>query len=209
VTPPQDRPSLEGARAEILAIAAEFRREAGPIVEASVRRRIERLLQARRAWSQTLSESARAELDRAVDRAIAAGLRDLDRRLADEDVWLQPFTAPGVVHRPETGWDGTLPEWLSGFLRRFTLRQDRPVLGELDDPSNRVWVAVLSAVKPLDPVLQELGLAPSEVPNLGGGHYGLRASTAAQLDPAGVLVRLWGRYRAAHERYVGLSGDPV
>jgi hypothetical protein len=209
MTRPQDRPSLEGARAEILAVAAEFRREVGPIVETSLRRRIGWLLEGRREWSDTLPTSARRAFDRALDRAIAAGVGELERRLADEDVWLQPFTAPGVVHRPETGWDGTLPEWVSGFLRRFTRRQDRPVLGALDDPANRVWVAVLSAAKPLDPVLQEFGLAPSEVPNLGGGHYGLRAPTAAQLDPSGVLARLWRRYRAVHERYLALSADLV
>lgn len=205
MTRSSDQAALAGARAEVFAIAEVFRRTAPSIVEADLRRRIEALLEARRVWADGLEPRARGALGQAIDEAITAGARDVDRRLAAEDVWLQPFTAPGIVHRPETGWDATLPEWIGGFLRRFTRRQDRPVLEDLDDPSNRVWVALLSAARPLDPVLEGFGLAPSDIPDLGGGHYGIQPRTAAQLDPGGELVRLWKRYRLAHERYAALS----
>ena len=197
--------ALEGARAEILAVAAQFRAAAGPIVDAALRRRIQALGRSRREWHERMSPEAGSVFEDAADRAIRAGTREVERRLALEDVWFQPFTAPGVVRRPETGWDGMAPEWITGFLRRFTRQQDTPTLGELDDPGNRVWVALLSAATPLDPVLEELGLAPSSIPKLGGGHYGLQPRTAAQLDPTGVLLRLWKRYRLVHDRYAALA----
>lgn len=197
--------ALEGARAEIVSLAAEFRAAAGPVLDAALRRRLEALVRARRAWHEAMSPEVRSAFEDAAGRAILAGVREVDRRLAVEDVWFQPFTAPGVVRRPETGWDGMVPEWISGFLRRFTRREDAPTLGDLDDPGNRVWVALLSAATPLDPVLQEFGLEPSSIPNLGGGHYGLQPRTAPLLDPSGVLARLWKRYRLVYERYTALA----
>lgn len=169
--------ALEGARTEVLAAAREFTRAAGPIVAAALGRRVRALLETdRRA---RLSPELRPALDEAAARAIAAGVRGVERRLADPDVWLRPLTAPGVV----TG------------------------LGELDDPGNRVWVALLAAATPLDPVLEEFGLPPDPAPNLGGGHYGLQPRTAAQLDPSGALVRTWRRYRNAYARYAALTRE--
>jgi len=67
-----------------------------------------------------------------------------------------------------------------------------------------VWILFLAAAKPLDPVLEEFGLSPSVIPNLGGGNYGLGPRNAAQLDPSGTLARLWNRYRIAYEQYRAL-----
>jgi hypothetical protein len=110
-----------------------------------------------------------------------------------------------VTGPSEAGWDGALPEWLSNALRRFTRAPRRPAIDDLDDPGNRIWIALLAAAKALDPVLAEFGLSPSSVPDLGGGHYGIQPRTAEQLDPSGELVRLWRRYRLAYQRYLALA----
>jgi hypothetical protein len=94
---------------------------------------------------------------------------------------------------------------VSSTLHRFASRDDEPRLGELDDPSNRIWVAISSAARALDPVLQEFGLPPSSTPDLGGGHYGLQPRTLAQLDPTGTLARLWRRYALVYRRYAALE----
>ena len=65
-----------------------------------------------------------------------------------------------------------------------------------------MWIALLAAAKPLDPVLEEFGLAPSEIPDLGGGNFDLAPRNAQELDTAGRDVRSsWKAYRAAYERY--------
>lgn len=196
--------ALEGARAEIGSIAAEFARAAQGIVESALHRRLEAFFESRREWFESLKPDVASALRGAAGGAIAQGVAEVGRRLADLDLWFEPRIAPGVVPRPETGWDGQLPEWISGLLRRFARAETYPPVGDLDDPGHRVWVAVLSASKPLDPVLREFGLESSTVPDLGGGHYGLQPKTAAQLDPTGTLDRLWKRYRLAYERYAAL-----
>jgi hypothetical protein len=42
---------------------------------------------------------------------------------------------------------------------------------------------------------------PSEVPDLGGGNFGLAPKNAEELDPDGSVRSLWNRYRAEYERY--------
>jgi len=204
MTRPGSEAALEGARGEVLAIAEEFTRATGPILEAALRRRVRALIERERS---RLAPEVREALDGAAAGAIAAGVREVQRRLSDPDVWLRPLTAPGVVPRPETGWDGILPGWISDLLRRFGRREEPPGLGDLDDPGNRVWVALLSAATPLDPILEEFGLRAAPAPNLGGGHHGLQPRTAAELDPSGALVRVWRRYRGAYVRYAALAGD--
>lgn len=208
MTQPADHVALEGAIAEIRAVAAEFARAARPAVEEALRRRLEALLDARRSWFEALGPDIAGAFRTATDRAIAGGGAEVERRLADLDLWLDPLTAPGLAPRPESGWNSELPEWLIGILRRFATTRSGPALGELDDPGNRVWVAMLSAAKPLDPVIEEFGLPPSEIPDLGGGNYGLAPQSAAQLDPTGRLAGLWKGYRAAYERYAALARRP-
>ena len=200
-----DHEALEGARADIRVVSSAFAKAAGPITAAALHRRLDALLEARGAWWDGLSEEVRRAFGEASDRAVSAAADGTARRLGDEDLWLSPLTAPGVTGPSEAGWDGALPEWLSSALRRFTRAPRRPAIDDLDDPGNRIWIALLAAAKALDPVLEEFGLAPSSVPDLGGGHYGIQPRTAEQLDPSGELVRLWRRYRLAYRRYVALA----
>lgn len=200
-----NEPALEGARTEIRELARAFAERAEPVVRAALTRRLDALLEAHATWFGDLREDAAAAFRASAGEAIDAGAAGVRERLGAEDVWLQPYTAPGVVHRPEHGWEGSLPEFVSGFLKRFSRHDRGPELHGLDDPSNRVWVALLSAARSLDPVLGEFGLAPSSTPDLGGGHYGLAPKTAAQLDPTGELARLWKRYRLVYARYAALS----
>lgn len=200
---PAGRTALEDARAEIAAIAAEFRDASGGIVVAFLRRRFEALVRDRPEWSGSLRPDVAAALREAADRTVEQGAADAVRRLGDPVLWLEPMTAPGVERSAGSGWDGELPVWLGGLLRRLS-RREAASLGGLDDPGNRIWVALLSASRSLDPVLEEFGLAPSPAPDIGGGHYGLRPETAGRLDPSGTLERLWRRYRAAYGRYASL-----
>ena len=202
---PANAAALEGARSEIVELSERFSEQAGPVVHAALERRLEALLHARREWFGALAPDVAHAFRETAQRALDLGTEGVCARLRQPDLWLQPHTAPGVVRGPEHGWDGMAPEWITGFLRRFTRRQDERVLAELDDPGNRVWVALLSAAKPLDPVLREFGLEASSTPELGGGHYGIQPRTAAQLDPSGTLERLWKRYRLVYERYAALS----
>jgi hypothetical protein len=198
----EGRAQVEGAIAEIRALAAEFAEAAPPILEAALTRRLQGFLAARDGASEALTPDAAGALEDAAERAIAEGAAAAGRRLADAGIWLEPRTAPGVAPT-ETGWSDLVPEWVSRLLRLLDRRPppSGAELGALDDPGHRVWVALLSAAKPLDPVLREFGLPPRPAPDLGGGHYGLQPKTAAQLDPSATLERLWARYRLLYERY--------
>jgi hypothetical protein len=204
-----ERGALEGARAEIEAIAEEFAEAAPPIVEAALRRRLEALLRARADHLDGLAPDAVEAMRRAAGDAIGEGAERMRRRLADRDVWLSPRVVPGGNPPPARAWSALLPEWLAGALRRLAPAEDGPAVGALDDAGNRVWVAVLAAAQPLDPVLAEFGVRPREAPDLGGGHYGLRPGSAAELDPSGTLEGMWRRYRSAYERYARARGGRV
>jgi hypothetical protein len=204
MTNSDDLAALEGARAEVRAVATEFRRAAGRATDAALHRRLQTLVDAEAGWFEAIGAGEQAAFRVAADRAIAHAVAELERRLAAEDLWFDPLTAPGWVPATESGWNTELPEWVIGFLRLFSRKETGPRLGELDDPANRVWILFLAAAKPLDPILEEFGLPPSEIPNLGGGNYGLGPRNAAQLDPSGALARLWDRYRIAYERYRAL-----
>jgi hypothetical protein len=128
-------------------------------------------------------------------------------RVADPELWLSPLVIPGGVPEPNRGWNDLNVAGLTGLLRRLARRMEHEDLGGLADANHRVWVALLSAAKPLDPVLREFGLPPSEVPNPGGGHYGLQPTSAAVLDPSGTLERIWGRFRPVYARYLALLHD--
>jgi hypothetical protein len=207
MTNSDDLAALEGARADVRAIATEFRRAAGPAIGASLHGRLQALVDAEAEWFEAIEPAAQAAFRAAAERAIALAVAEVERRLADEDLWLDPLTAPGWVPATQSAWSTELPEWVIGFLRLFSSKDTGPRLGELDDPANRVWILFLAAAKPLDPVLEEFGLPPSEIPNLGGGNYGLAPRSAAQLDPSGTLSRLWKRYRAAFASYRTLLPD--
>lgn len=194
-------PGLEGARAEIVAVAGAFADALQPALESALDRRVDALLRHR---SPSLQPEVAAALRGAVGRAAARGATEVAGRLRDEDLWFSPRVVPAGPPRPTPGWSEFVPSWLVRLLRGMAGEGRDDGLGPLDDPGNRVWVAVLSAAKALDPVLEEFGLPPSDVPDPGGGHYGLFPRTATELDPDGVLLRLWRRYRAAYGRYVAL-----
>jgi hypothetical protein len=199
--------AVERARIEIADLADTFRAAAAPALEASLSRRLAALIEARRDWWDRLADDVRDGFRAASDGAVRTGVEASMRRLEDEDVWLHPLVAPGMDER-DAGWDASFPDWLNGLLRRLSPKRHGPVIDALDDPGNRIWLALVVAARPMDPVLAEFGLVPSGVPSVGGGHYGLAPKTAEQLDPTGDLLRTWRRYRLAHQRYVALAeGD--
>jgi hypothetical protein len=191
-----------------LAIGAEFRRTAVPALDAALRWRLESLIQARAGWFGTLKPEVQDAFRAAAGQAVTLAVAEIDRRLADDELWLDPLTAPGLAQEPHHAWEPDLPGWLVGIVRLLAPKQRGSEVGDLDDPRNRVWVALLSAAKPLDPVLEEFGLVPAEVPDIGGGSYGLAPPSAPQLDSSGTLARLWKRYRAGYARYRMLLPDP-
>jgi hypothetical protein len=205
VTRSRDPNAVESAKADALASAEEFRRSAGPAIVGALHRRLEDLVSGREEFAEMTAE-VRTAFDEAAGRAIAQGASDAERRLANDDLWLDPLTAPGLGAEPDSGWDGSLPEWLIGVLRRLTPKRHGVGPGELDHLNNRAWIALLAAADPLDPVLEEFGLTPSEVPDIGGGNFGLAPPTAMDLDPTGTLVLAWDRYREAYGRYRALAG---
>jgi hypothetical protein len=204
VAPSPDALALEDARADVLEAGEAFRRSVATVTSAALRARLEDLIAAEHDWYEEMSDDVRAAFGDAAERAISQAVAELESRLTD-DIWLDPLVAPGIDRAPEPGWDGVLPVWLVGILRALTGKSRPERLGELDDLGNRVWVAILAAAQPLDPVLEEFGLVPSDVPDLGGGNFGLAPRTARELDPTGELRSLWDRYRAAYERYRALT----
>ena len=199
-----DDDALERARIEIAELADEFRAVAAPALEASLARRLDALVEARGEWWNRLAEDVRTGFRSATEGAIRIGVGEAMRRLENEDVWLHPLVAPGVDVR-RVGWDASFPDWMHTLVRRFESTRRGPALEALDDPGNRIWLALVAAARPVDPVLEEFGLAPSGVPSVGGGHYGLAPKTAEQLDPSGDVLRVWRRYRLAQQRYAALA----
>lgn len=207
MTRPADGEALDRARLEIGDIADAFRAAAAPALRGTLQRRLDALIEARRAWWDGLAPEVRDAFGDVSGRAIDTGIDDALRRLEDPDVWLSPLVAPGFDGDTDVGWDASFPSWIHGLIRRLSPRRLAPQVEALDDPGNRIWLALMSSARPLDPVLEEFGLAPSAVPSLGGGHYGLEPKTSEQLDPSGGLSKLWSRYRLAHHRYVALAEE--
>jgi hypothetical protein len=199
-----DDEALRRTREEIADLADAFRAAAAPALDAALRRRLDALIVVQAEWWDGLDPDVRTGLRAATDAAVRTGVEGSMRRLEAEDVWLHPLIAPGI-DAERAGWDASIPFWVIGFLRRVTATRRGPRVDALDDPGNRVWLALVSAARPLDPVLGEFGLPASSVPSVGGGHYGLAPKTAEQLDPSGGLVRIWRRYVRSHRRYEALA----
>jgi hypothetical protein len=198
--------ALDDARAAVLAEGARFVEELEPILGQSLRVGFERLCIAQPDRIIRLDGSARVTLDEAVDRAIAEGVARVLGRLRSPEIWLAPLTAPELSASEHPGWSMNVPEWVTRMLRGRGRGSDRPSLGALDDPTNRIWVALSSAATPLDPVLQEFGFRPGRR-RLGGGSFGVQAAHLPQLDPSGILQRCWKRYRAAYQRLIAFTDD--
>ena len=192
---------LEDARGSVLAEAGRFVDELGPALGESLRAGFARLEVAQADVTERLDRESRAALERAVDRAIELGVAEVIGRLRSPELWLAPLTAPDLPSRTDPARPLGMPEWVARLGRSV---RERPSLGALDDMSNRIWVAVSAAAKPLDRILEEFGFRP-ERRRLGGGSFGVAARTLPQLDPSGELGRRWKRYRAAYERLVALA----
>ena len=198
---PEGFAELESAREAVLAEAERFVGELEPALRESLAGGYRRFLADQDELVRHLNEDTRRALDEAVDRAAHLGVDQVIERLRAPELWLSPLTAPNLVVRVDSGWPDWVPEWLA---KAFGRGSDAPALGDLDDPSNRIWVAISSSARPIDPVLEEFGFEPGR-PRLGGGRFGVQPRTLPQLDPSGGLGQRWVRYRAAYERLAALT----
>lgn len=193
---------LERARDAVLAEAEAFRSELGPALDGALRAGIERLLERQAGHVAAMEQGQRRALEDALERAVGIAVRSVDERLRAPDVWLSPLVAPDLPGRETRGWPLDVPEWLARLLGRGS--RPRLGLGSLDEPENRIWIAVASASTSVDPVLVEFGFEPA-TRRIGGGRFGVGPRTLARLDPSGVLRQRWRRYRTAFERYEALT----
>ena len=192
---------LEAARAALLEEAGRFVQELEPVLGASLHAGFERLRLAQAGHVARLDGPTLDALGDAADRAIELGVGETVERLRSPEIWLSPLTAPELPPRTDPTHSLGMPEWvarLSGSAREGS------ALGRLDEMTNRIWVAISAAAKPLDPVLEEFGFR-RERRRLGGGSFGVSARTLPQLDPSGAIGRRWKRYRAAYERLSALA----
>ena len=192
---------LETARETVLAEAQGFVEELEPALRGSLAAGFQRFLNEQVEHVARMDAPTREALETATDRAAETGLADVLRRLREPEIWLAPLTAPELLPRRESGWPHWVPEWMA---KAFGGGHEAPELGALDEPSNRIWIAISSAAKPIDPVLEEFGFEPGR-PRLGGGRFGIQPRNLPQLDPTGTLGRRWVRYRAAYERLAALT----
>lgn len=167
------------ARREIQAVGSVFAEEAGGALERALERGMERLVMSRAAWFNALDERTTSALRAAASDAIRRSGRRITDRLADPDLWFSPSV-------------------------RLDQHPPRP-MDALDHLANRVWVTLLNGADPLEPVLLEFGCPPTDVPDMGGGHFGLQPQNAADLDPSGKLSALWRRYTTAYARLAGVQ----
>lgn len=186
------------ARDEVLAAAARFTELAAEVVAEAVRGRFHALLA-----GAAVPEPTRRALRAAGEGALSRGVAAMRERLADPDVWLSPMTLREAPPAEGVGSD-LGPSWLARVLARR--RRALPGPGRLDDPANRIWIALSLVARALDPLLGELGLEAAPAPGLGG-RYRLHPTTLRQLDPRGRLARAWREYRAAYARFVDLVGE--
>ena len=193
---------LAAARDAVLAEGEAFRLELEPILTAALEGVPERVAAAQPAHLAGLGPATRRAFEEAMATATLAAVRAVGERLRDPDLWLSPRTAPELATRTEAGWSLDVPAWLAGLLRRT--QRGRQGLGDLDDPGNRIWVAIASAAGPVDRVLEEFGFVGGRR-RIGGGRFGVVPRTLPRLDPSGELGRRWTRYRVAFARYEALA----
>lgn len=170
---------IEELRRRIAEVAEEFAAAAAAALEASLGGAMKRLVADHAEWFNRFDERTAAALRRTVEETIRKSAMDVGGRLHDEDLWLAPSVVVGGSPAPA-----------------------------LDTPANRVWIQLLNGARQLDLVLAEFGLPPSDIPEPGGGHYGLQPQRLSALDPSGRLARLWGRYRQLHEGYARALREP-
>jgi hypothetical protein len=172
VSQPDLRRRVADLEREIEALAERFADAAAPAIGPALARSVERLVVAQADRFNALKADAVGALRGRVGQTIERAAADLRIRLRDRDLWLNP-----------------------------TVALDRGPDPDLDQPNHRVWIAILHAAAPLDPVLTEFGLSPSDVPSFGGARFGLQPARLADLDRGGVLFRLWHRYVELFRQY--------
>jgi hypothetical protein len=196
---------LEAAREAVLAEGEAVVDALVPSIGESLRAGVTRLRLEQPDVAARLEGPVVSAFDQAVEGAIRSGVAQVLERLRDPEIWLAPLTAPNLVVVKKEGWPTWLPE---PFARLLARRQREPAaLGEIDDPSNRIWVAVCAASAPLDAVLEEFGFRPGR-PRIGGGRFDVGPRTLPRLDPTGGLRGPWRRYRDAYRRLSALTLDP-
>src|SRR5262245_1418166 len=166
---PEGFAELESARETVLAEGQGFVDELEQLLGQSLMAGFERLRLEQAEHAGRMEPATKRALEAAVVRAAGNGTAQVIERLRSSEIWLSPLTAPHLVARVDSGWPPWMPEWLA---RAFGRQADRPELGALDDPSNRIWIAISSAARPMDPVLEEFGFEPGP-PRLGGGRFGV------------------------------------
>ena len=196
---------LEAARANVLEEAERFVEELESVLGPSLHAGFGRLRLAQPGHVGRLDATTLAALEDAVARAIELGVAETVERLRSPEIWLSPLTAPELPPRGDPARSLGVPEWVA---RLGGPAREGATLGRLDEMTNRVWVAISAAAKPLDPVLEEFGFRP-ERRRLGGGSFGVSARTLPQLDPSGAIGQRWKRYRAAYERLSALAALDV
>lgn len=196
---------LAAARDQVLAEAEALRADVGPALDASLRLGLQRVLRGHAAYVATLDDATRRALDAALEAVVPAAVEGVLERLRDPDVWLSPLVAPDLPTPEPPGWPLDAPGWVARLARLAGGGRQRVRLGALDDPANRIWVAVCSAATSVDPVLVEFGFEPSSQ-RIGGGRFGVTPRNLPGLDPSGVLRQRWKRYRASLEHYEALAG---
>ena len=192
---------LEAARENVLEEAERFVQELEMVLGPSLRAGFERLRLAQAGHVARLDRPTLDAMEDAADRAIELGVAETVERLRSPEIWLSPLTAPELPPRTDPARPLGLPEWVA---RLGGSAREGPSLGRLDEMTNRIWVAISAAARPLDPVLEEFGFRP-ERRRLGGGSFGVSARTLPQLDPSGAIGQRWKRYRAAYERLTALA----
>jgi hypothetical protein len=195
---------LERAREAVVAEGTAFADELAPVLGESLRRGFEQLCADQADLIARFDPATRSALGPAVGRAIDAGVAAVVERLRSPELWLAPLTAPNLVVVKEEGWPTWLPEAFARLLR--PRRRDPATLGGLDDPSNRIWVAICGASGPLDAVLEEFGFRHARR-RIGGGKFDVGPRSLPRLDSSGVLQRRWRRYRSAFEHMTALAAE--
>src|SRR5439155_6694603 len=150
---------LEAARRDISEIAATFTQQAAQRLREVMSRRVDALVE-RRLSAGTIAGDQAASLRSAAGKGVEQGVAAVERRLADIELWLSPRTILVESSSEPGGWGIGVPEWLASIVRRIGMRR-LPGLGDLDDPNNRIWIAILNAADPLDPILEGSGFPPS------------------------------------------------
>jgi hypothetical protein len=167
---------LDQARRDVTEVAERFSTAAEEIVAAALERGFAALLRRQQAWGEALREDESEALRRAVADEVLRSAARVAVALRDPDLWLAP-----------------------------SVRVDEGPGEDLDAGLNRVWITLLTSARGFDHLLGEFGLPRSDLPEAGGGHYGLQPQSLEDLDPNGRLAKLWQRYLKRYRSYASAA----